>query len=55
MLYADNISLFATRFCQKIQKIDGNSSYGRRKSLYLPNNLRYFHEVFRKDVTYDKR
>ena len=39
--------------CQKIQKIDKNSYYRRRKSLYLLKDLRNFSEIFRKDVTYD--
>ena len=50
LLYADVISLFATRKCQTIPKIDKNSY---RKSLYLENDLRNFNEVFKKDVPYD--
>ena len=49
LLFAVVINFFVTRKCQKIQKVDEN----RRKSFYLPNDLRDFNEIFRKDVTYD--
>ena len=51
MLDADVISFFVTRKCQKIQKIDENSLFWRRKSSYLLNNLRHWNEFFRKYVT----
>ena len=49
----DAISFFVIRKCQKIQKTDEKSSYWRRKSSSLLNNLRNFNDIFRKDVTYD--
>ena len=53
LLFADVISLFRTRKCQKIREIDENSQYSWRKSSFLSNDLRNFHEIFKKDVTYD--
>ena len=46
----DAISFFITRICQKIRKIDENSSYWRRKSSYFLNDMRNLNEIFRKDV-----
>ena len=35
-------------------KGDKDNRYWRRKSSYLPNNLRDFNDIFRKNVSYDK-
>ena len=51
MLYADVISLFAIRKCQNIQKLDENSSYWQRKTLYRPKDLRNVNELFRKPLS----
>ena len=53
MLYADVIGLFSIRKCKKIQKIDRNSQYWRRKSSDPLNDLSNFNKFFRKDVTYN--
>ena len=53
MLYADIIKSFVTRKCQIIWKIYENKYYWRRDSSYLLNDLRNFHDILRKDVTYD--
>ena len=46
MLYAVVISLFAIRKCQNIQKLERNSSYWQRRSLYRPKDLRNINEIF---------
>ena len=51
MLNAHVISLFLIRKCKKIQKIDTNSQYWRRKSSDPLNDLSNFNVFFRKDVT----
>ena len=45
LLYADVISFFGTRKCQKIRNIDENSQYWWRKSLYCLNDFRNFNEI----------
>ena len=51
MLYADVIGLFGTSKYQKT-KTDENSSYWCRKSSYLPNDLKNFNGIFKKNVSY---
>ena len=46
----DAISLFATRKCQNIRKIDKNSSYWQGKSLYLLNDLRTVNEILHDSI-----
>ena len=48
----DVITFFVIKKCQKIQKIDENSYYSRRKSSYLLNDLGNSNEIFRKDFTH---
>ena len=49
----DAISFFATRKCQKTQKINEYSWYWIRKSSYLLNDLSNYNDIFRKEVAYD--
>ena len=52
-LYADVISFFITKRCQKVQTINENLQYWRRKCLYPPNDIKNFNKILRKRVTYD--
>ena len=53
MLYADVISFFITKKCQKIQKIDKKQLLLMEKILISSERLEEFKRIFRKDVTYD--
>ena len=59
MLYADSISLFATRKFEKVQglmkivDIEKNCHiFISSRSSYLPNSMRNLNEIFRKNVSY---
>ena len=52
MFYADVISLFARKECQKIQKINENNIDEENLHTFRTNDWRKFNEIFKNNVSY---